>query len=236
VTKYIVADDGAGNSSLLAQSWRSNAVRWSRAVREAQIVSRKCVTDAAILNAILRHKPSNILDLGCGEGWLCRALASDVPYRVGIDASPELIALARAIGGADFATLCYTDLIANPLAAGSRFDIIVANFSLLDECTQDLFSALGHAAQSGERLVVQTVHPWNIDGEYRTGWRTERFESFGQEGWAPMPWFFRTLENWISALGETWRLERIEEPRMDEGSFPTSLIMTATKSWVSSRD
>jgi SAM-dependent methyltransferase len=235
VTKYIVADDGTGNSNLLAQSWRSNAARWSRAVREGEIVSRKRITDAAILNAILRHKPSNVLDLGCGEGWLCRALSSDVQYRVGIDASPELISLALAIGGADFVTLRYADLIADPLAAGGGFDVIAANFSLLDECTPDLFVALGHVAQLGGKLVVQTVHPWNIDGEYRTGWRTERFEALGREGWTPMPWFFRTLENWVSAFGETWRLERIEEPCMDDGSFPASLIMTATKGLASSR-
>ncbi len=229
MTKYIVADDGSGNSNLLAQSWRSNAASWSRAVREGKIVSRKSVTDAAILNAIVRHKPSNVLDLGCGEGWLCRALSSDVPYRVGVDASPELISLALVIGGADFITLCYADLIANPLAAGSGFDVIVANFSLLDESTRDLISALGHAARPDGKLVVQTVHTWNIDGEYRTGWRTERFEALGEEGWTPMPWFFRTLENWISAFGETWRLERIEEPCIDKDSFPASLIMTATK-------
>jgi SAM-dependent methyltransferase len=234
VTKYIVADDGAGNTNLLAQSWRANAARWSRAVREGKIESRKCITNSAILNAILRHNPSSVLDLGCGEGWLCRALASQVPYRTGIDASPELVSLAQAIGGADFVTLGYADFIANPLALGSRFDVIAANFSLLDECAEDLFTALGRVVRSGGKLVVQTLHPWNVDGEYRTGWRTERFESLGSEEWAPMPWFFRTLENWMSAFGKTWRLDSIEEPCVDNSSFPVSLIMTASKESASS--
>jgi SAM-dependent methyltransferase len=232
VTKCAIADESAGNLDLLAQSWRSNAARWSTAVRKGQIESRKNITDAAILTAILRHKPSNVLDLGCGEGWLCRALGSHVPYRVGIDASPELLELGRAIGGADFMLLSYTDMIRNPLAAGDKFDVIAANFSLLDECTEQLFATLIQAVRVGGKLVVQTVHPWNVAGDYRSGWRTESFELLSAEQWTPMPWYFRTLESWISTFGNRWRLDSIEEPCTDDSSHPVSLIFTASKDSV----
>jgi 2-polyprenyl-3-methyl-5-hydroxy-6-metoxy-1,4-benzoquinol methylase len=236
LTERVVADSGGDNSDRLVQSWRANAARWSNAVRDGKIVSRRAVTDGAIVSAVLRHQPSSVLDLGCGEGWLCKALAPNVPRCVGIDASPELIETARQSGPADYAELSYSALIANPTGVGTGFDIIVANFSLLDECTEELVVALSQAARTDGRLVIQTVHPWSVGGEYRTGWRTERFESFGSEEWTPMPWFFRTIENWISVFGEMWRLERIEEPRMDDHSFPVSLIMTASKGPASSRD
>lgn len=236
MTKSSVAHGGENNSDRLARSWRANAARWSKAVREGIIASRRTVTDRAIVSAVLRHQPSSVLDLGCGEGWLCRALAPSVPHCVGVDASPELIEMARLSGGARYLELSYSALIANPAGAGTGFDIIVANFSLLDECTADLVMALGQATRTGGRLVVQTVHPWSIRDEYHTGWRTEKFASFGSEEWTPMPWFFRTIENWISVFGEMWCLERIEEPCMDDGSFPISLIMTASKKPASPTD
>jgi 2-polyprenyl-3-methyl-5-hydroxy-6-metoxy-1,4-benzoquinol methylase len=236
LTKSIVAHRGENNSDRLAQSWRANATRWSKAVREGNIASRRTVTDRAIVSAVLRHQPSSVLDLGCGEGWLCRTLAPSVSRCVGIDALPELIEMARLSGAANYIEQSYSALVANPTGAGTGFDIIVANFSFLDECIEDLVVALGQAARTGGKLIIQTVHPLNIDGEYRTGWRTERFASFGSEGWTPMPWFFRTIGNWISIFGQMWRLERIEEPRMDDSSFPVSLIMTAAREPASVRD
>lgn len=39
------------------------------------------------------------LDVGCGEGSLCRAIRARVPHVVGVDADPGSIATARASGG-----------------------------------------------------------------------------------------------------------------------------------------
>ncbi|MEI4673844.1 methyltransferase domain-containing protein, partial [Pseudomonas aeruginosa] len=56
-------------------------------------------TDDAILQALRQRAPRRLLDIGCGEGWQFRALAGEVGECVGIDATPELIELARAAGG-----------------------------------------------------------------------------------------------------------------------------------------
>ena len=55
--------------------WHDSAAPWSRAVREGRIASRRRVTDAAVLAAIHARAPRSVIDLGCGEGWLSRALA-----------------------------------------------------------------------------------------------------------------------------------------------------------------
>jgi SAM-dependent methyltransferase len=229
MTGNTAAEGETGNSDRLVQSWRANAKRWSSAVSEGKIASRKDATDAAIVSTVLRHQPKSILDLGCGEGWLCRALQPHVTHRVGIDASPELVEAARSGGGANFIELSYEALLANPTVAGIAFDSIVANFSLLDEKADKLIAALPVVVQPGGRLIIQTVHPLSTGEVYRTGWRTEQFKDFGSEDWVPMPWFFRTLENWISILGPAWKLEKLEEPRMAAGELPVSMIMTATK-------
>ena len=61
---------------LLCLSWQANADAWTAAVREQRIESRRQVTDAAILQAILALAPLHILDLGCGDGWLRRTAHS----------------------------------------------------------------------------------------------------------------------------------------------------------------
>ena len=81
-------------------SWIANASAWTDAVREGRIASRKNGTDAAIVEACRAHPGMTVLDVGCGEGWLSRALASSGATVVGVDASEPLIIAARAAGSA----------------------------------------------------------------------------------------------------------------------------------------
>ena len=82
----------------ISQSWIANADVWTSAVRERRIESRRVATDAAIVSAVLDQHPKTVLDLGCGEGWLARALHGvDV---TGIDGSPALIDVNQLVRSA----------------------------------------------------------------------------------------------------------------------------------------
>jgi 2-polyprenyl-3-methyl-5-hydroxy-6-metoxy-1,4-benzoquinol methylase len=224
------ADDAAQGSRML-ESWERNASAWTAAVREQRIASRRQGTDAAILEAVLRCRPAHVLDVGCGEGWLARALAERGCRVAGIDASPALIASARRLGGADYEVSTYADMADRVDALGAPFDLAVCNFSLLEERLAPAFVSIAQAMRGHGRLVVQTVHPWIACGDapYADGWRVETFAGFGTDFAAPMPWYFRTLGSWIGAMDAAGlRIERIDEPVDRDSGKPLSLLMTAT--------
>lgn len=213
----------------LVTSWSLNADAWTDAVRGGHIASRRDVTDAAIVEAVLREASRAVLDIGCGEGWLCRALAQHVPRIVGVDASPALVDRASTSGGADFFCLSYDELITDPEPAGRDFDTIVCNFALLDDRIEPLLSALTRIAAPGGRLIIQTVHPLNVSPPYVDGWRSERFDGFGAGQWAEMPWHFHTLETWITMISTAWTIVSLEEPRAKGAASPASLILIAER-------
>ncbi|HJT98310.1 MAG TPA: methyltransferase domain-containing protein [Rhodanobacteraceae bacterium] len=231
----VIADDAfaesADRGARMLASWERNASAWTDAVRGRCIASRRNGTDAAILEAVLRHRPASVLDVGCGEGWLARALAAEGCRVAGIDASAALIESARALGGDIVYGACtYAEMGERADALGAPFDLAVCNFSLLDEHLAPTLVAAVRAVRGRGRLVVQTVHPWVACGDapYADGWRVETFAGFGDGFVAPMPWYFRTLRSWIGALGAAgWRIERIEEPVDRESGKPLSLLITA---------
>lgn len=120
------------NKSQIA-SWSKNAERWTAAVRGQTIASRREATDAAILSAARAGRLGKALDVGCGEGWLCRELSREAVEIVGVDASRELISCAREAGGASYHVLSYAELAETPGMTGYDFDTIICNFSLLDD-------------------------------------------------------------------------------------------------------
>lgn len=221
--------DSEFSDKKILQSWHSNAAPWIRAIEGATIASRKLVTDAAIVAAALAQRPRSALDLGCGEGWLSRQLAACGIGVLGIDAVPDLIGSAqeRAGPGERYRQLSYAALAAGALR--ERFDLLVANFSLLGrESVVEIFAVAPTLLNPGGQLLVQTLHPLMSCGgaEYRDGWRAGTRDGFGEEFSHPAPWYFRTLESWLALYcGNGLELVGIQEPLHPHTGKPASLIL-----------
>jgi len=212
----------------IERSWNANADAWTAAVRGGAIASRALGTDAAIVDAIVARRPRRVLDVGCGEGWLARALSARGIDVTGLDGSPALVETARAAGGGTFHVCDYGSLATAPGLVGERYDVIVCNFALLAEDIAPILRALSdHLTPTGS-LLIQTVHPWVARGEgaYSDGWRTETFAGMGDGFVEPMPWYFRTLESWIGVLvSGGLRLDGVREPRHSQTGDPLSLLI-----------
>jgi 2-polyprenyl-3-methyl-5-hydroxy-6-metoxy-1,4-benzoquinol methylase len=211
----------------LRRSWIANATAWCDAVRNQSIESRRLVTDEAVITAILQLNPGRVLDLGCGEGWLARALVARGIEVTGIDASLPLVEAARALGGATFLVMTYEDVVADPSRLRPAFDAIVMNFSILDDRGEEILRALLPSLSEDGRLVVQTVHPLfaRADGIYADGWCVENFAALPGEWPESMPWYFRTVGSWIGMFARAgYEVAEVREPLYPDRPGPASML------------
>lgn len=213
----------------IVEAWHANAAPWTRAVREQAIASRRLVTDRAILDAVLARRPRSVIDLGCGEGWLVRALSGQGIDVLGIDAVPALVDAAHAAGGGRFLAMDYAD-VANG-ALRERADAAVCNFSLLGgESVDALLRAMPALLAPGGALLVQTLHPPTACGDapYVDGWRDGSWAGCGEGFGQAAPWYFRTLAGWLDALAQAdLQLVRMVEPLHPLTGKPASMILVA---------
>ena len=214
----------------LLDSWQHNAQAWIDAVRSGAIESRRQVTDQAILMAILGRQPERVLDLGCGEGWLLRALDDRGIEAVGVDGDRALVEAARAGGAAEVHLASYAQLADAQVDVGKGYDLVCANFALLQQDIIPLLAAMNALLVPGGALVIQTLHPWSVaGGDYQDGWREESFAGFTGD-WQVMPWYFRTLSSWLNALDMAGlRLVGLQEPQHPQSSVPQSLLLVAER-------
>jgi 2-polyprenyl-3-methyl-5-hydroxy-6-metoxy-1,4-benzoquinol methylase len=225
-------DSSDPHEAQIIRSWNTNAMPWAKAIQTGSIRSRQLVTDRAIVDAVLSVAPRRVVDLGCGEGWLARRLSATGIRVTGVDAVPQLIAEARRLGGAEFELQDY-DAIASGRWRGGPFDAAVCNFSLLGKESVDLLiGAIGGCLGAAGYLIVQTLHPVAACGDnpYQDGWRSGNWSGFSGDFRDPAPWYFRTLESWISLLrGSGFELIECREPTAPGGSAPSSVIFVGKR-------
>ncbi len=208
-------------------AWKANGGSWIQAINQQELASRNAATNAAIINAINTHCPNSILDLGCGEGWLCRALVQSGRKVVGIDGVSSLIedAIDKDQSGSYY---ChdYDAIRKGALSQLGQFDIIAFNFALFEEQgTPTLLSQLRHHVVPTGSLVFQTVI---LGNEESSGWHQEDWRALKRDFPAAFPWYYRTPDDWKATLQESgWNAVTMDRILHPESGASLSLIIHA---------
>lgn len=139
----------------------ANASFWVQIIREHRDKYRSELTDPAMLHTIGEPAGLDILDAGCGEGYLSRILAKKGANATGIDSSTKLIEAARSQNLADVPSVSFDIGSVDDLPyPDSAFDLVVCN-----HLVNDLFdpskpiSEFARVLRSSGRLVILMLHP-----------------------------------------------------------------------------
>lgn len=215
----------------ILNTWHLNAKAWIKTIAGNTIESRRLVTNHAIVQEVSALKPLTLIDLGCGEGWLIHALQSVLPecHFTGLDAIPALTeAAAIKNTGASFYTQSYQSIIEGNFFPATKADVIVINFALFgNEIVAELLTVIRRFISSGGYLLIQTLHPYFANGDhpYADGWRPGSWKGFSEDFTNPAPWYFRTMESWVSLfLFAGYHVEAIREPLHPVTKVPASVI------------
>jgi ubiquinone/menaquinone biosynthesis C-methylase UbiE len=116
---------------------------------------------------------ASVLDLGCGFGWFCRwAKEAGAAQVTGMDVSENMLARARAEGGAPVITYIKADMEGLSLREAA-FDLVYSSLALhYVEKLSALTGELHKALKPGGALVVSVEHPM-MTAPARAGWSTD---------------------------------------------------------------
>jgi SAM-dependent methyltransferase len=219
----------AASDARVLPAWEANADAWTRALREGRLSGRAAADEAIV--RIVRQVPSGpVLDAGCGEGWLARALAGRRHEVMAVDGSTEMLVRADEAPGVRYRRLTFSEAAEYPKRLEGPFGTIVFNFSLLGEKITPIMETAGEVLFPYGRVLIQAAHPTESSDEpYADGWRAETFADTGIDFPRTAPWYFRTMATWIAELRRARLiLTEVVEPVDPVTGRPVSLILCAT--------
>ena len=214
--------------------WDSAAEDWRIQVGDEGDSNRRLNSDPVLWEFAGDVSGLDVLDAGCGTGYLSRKLSERGARVTGVDFSERMIEIARAEGrGIDFRVDSASELAT---VGDGQFDLLVSNYVLMDipdlEATAAAFSRV---LKAGGAAVLVFSHPCFPQGraavsdegrEVTYRWDFSYFErrkcTDGPWGHfkSEFIWFHRPLSDyWKAFAAAGFGVERFEEPRITEERF-----------------
>jgi len=169
----------------MSQSWDPN--RYAASARFVAELGEPLI-------GLLAPKPGErILDLGCGDGALTEKLAATGATVVGVDASPEMVAAARARG------LDARVMDGQSLEFDHEFDAVLSNAALHWMRQPDaVLKGVRRALEPRGRLVAEFGGAGNVASVAEA--LIEALERRGIDGRALVPWYYPTPDEYRDLL------------------------------------
>ena len=213
-------------SEKILQSWHANADAWIATIEGNDLESRVLATNDAIVTAVTALQPQRVIDIGCGEGWLCRALRSRGIEAWGVDAVLQLVKKAIEKDGPYYTTATYQELASGLHQLPLPFDVAVINFALLDEeDTAHIIHALPNLLRPTGYVVIQTLHSSVVDAGTPSGWQRGSWNGMKQDFVQPYQWYYRSTADWYQLFESAgFCCIHMQEPAHPHSGKPLSII------------
>ena len=175
--------------------WDASATAWIGHLGPKGDRGRRYVLDPAMRKRFKRGKSARALDVGCGEGRVCRMLAEHGTQATGLDPTESLLEYARTLDSeGDYHIGCAEDL---PFENAS-FDLVVTCLSLVD--IPDYRTAIGEMIRvlepGGTLLAVNLTSFMSAGGG--NGWRRG---PHGRKSHFGMDEYMNERADWIEFSG-----------------------------------
>ena len=142
--------------------WEDSAQAWIDSLGEDGDKGRRFVLDRAMRDRLSGRGFRDALDVGCGEGRLCRMLQGLGMHTTGLDPTVSLLARARVRDPKG----AYIEAMAEDMPfAGAAFDLVVSCLSLID--IADYRAAIAEMARvlrPGGTLLIANLTPMSTAG------------------------------------------------------------------------
>lgn len=157
----------------------------------------------------------NVLDAGCGQGYLSRILAERGAQVTGIDMSPNLIQMAREQAPDHSMTYQVADLCQPLPQFRQTFDLAASHFVLDDVYDYTGFlSTLHSVLKPGGRLVLTMNNPYSlvvrghVHDYFATG-KPVPYRGMAEEG-VKVHFYYHTLQEYLDAcFAAGFQLQRL---------------------------
>lgn len=216
----------------ILMSWEENADKWIKTISENTIASRK-YTNKAVLNAILKLKGIKIIDIGCGEGWLVKALENHGKKVVGLDATAKLLEHAKLNSNGVFYQMTFEEIAQGTPIPHGPFAIAVFNFCLYQkEGLTTLLTNTKNALVSNGHIIIQTLHPYFLiqqEKKYQSQWLTDSWKGLSGNFTNGHSWYARTLGDWSKTLQAIPDVTIGFKEITDDEDLPVSLVIHIQK-------
>ena len=183
--------------------WEGLADWYDRKQGETGDLWHRTLIDPGLLRVVGECRGKDILDLGCGNGYLSRRLAVKGARMTAVDGSSRMIKNAKARDRGSGVRYLRSDAGRLKGIPDAKFDLVFANMSLMDMSDSSAEGALGEVARvlrRGGRFVASISHPC-FDVMSNSGWVAEK--SAGED-----PVVYRKVTGYREAFSEKvpWRM------------------------------